>query len=473
MSFLFYDLETTGLDRAFDQILRFGSVRTDDDLEEIDRTEIRVRLREDVVPAPDALLTHRIGVEAARSEGLTELEAVRRIHELVNEPGTTSVGYNSLGFDDEFLRFSFYRNLLPPYTHQWKNGCGRMDLYPMAVAYYLAGSDVVEWPREEERVRLRLEDLDAANDLSDGRAHSAMGDAAASWSLARRFRRERELWDRLVRHFDKRWDEGNYERLPAFGVGRADYRVGLLVGGSFGWDRGFRRPVLALGRHRVYSNQTRWLALDGGRFEEWGEEGVEEEASVYTKKFGQPDLLFGVGRDELVGLEPERRGLANENLKWLRSRPELLERLADRYAGEAYDEVADVDVDAGLYVGEFWSDRSRRRCQAFHEASGPGEMWASASRFEREDLRALAERVLFRNFAPTTLPEEVREAALAYGRRVRGEGGEVIRDFRDRVRRTPSEALAAIEERRESVTGAEDRRLLEELEAYLRSTFLS
>jgi exodeoxyribonuclease-1 len=45
MAFVFYDTETTGTDPAFDQILQFGAIRTDDDLNEIDWFEVRCRLQ--------------------------------------------------------------------------------------------------------------------------------------------------------------------------------------------------------------------------------------------------------------------------------------------------------------------------------------------------------------------------------------------------------------------------------------------
>jgi exodeoxyribonuclease-1 len=51
MAFVFYDTETTGTNPAFDQILQFGAIRTDDDLNELERFEIRCRLLPHVVPS--------------------------------------------------------------------------------------------------------------------------------------------------------------------------------------------------------------------------------------------------------------------------------------------------------------------------------------------------------------------------------------------------------------------------------------
>ncbi|RKZ75379.1 MAG: exodeoxyribonuclease I, partial [Candidatus Parabeggiatoa sp. nov. 1] len=114
-SYFFYDLETTGLNKAFDQVLQFAAIRTDMTFNEIERHNIMVKLRPDVIPSPEAMVTHRISI-AQSMQGLCEFEAIAQIHHLINKPGTISIGYNTSSFDDEFLRFGFHRNLLPPYT---------------------------------------------------------------------------------------------------------------------------------------------------------------------------------------------------------------------------------------------------------------------------------------------------------------------------------------------------------------------
>jgi exonuclease I len=62
-SFVFYDTETTGTDTAFDQILQFAAIRTDDNMRELDRFEIRCRLAHD---AMDASRVFRIREKLAR-----------------------------------------------------------------------------------------------------------------------------------------------------------------------------------------------------------------------------------------------------------------------------------------------------------------------------------------------------------------------------------------------------------------------
>ena len=60
MSFVVYDVETTGLNRRFDkQILHFAAVRTDEKLSPTEAIEIRSRSLPYVVPSPKALMFDR------------------------------------------------------------------------------------------------------------------------------------------------------------------------------------------------------------------------------------------------------------------------------------------------------------------------------------------------------------------------------------------------------------------------------
>ena len=54
MPYVFYDTETTDVSTAFAQILQFAAIKTDDDLNEIERFEIRSRLLPHVIPSPKA-----------------------------------------------------------------------------------------------------------------------------------------------------------------------------------------------------------------------------------------------------------------------------------------------------------------------------------------------------------------------------------------------------------------------------------
>ena len=63
MAFVFFDTETTGLHKGFDQIVHFAAIRTDENLSEIERFEIRSRLNPNVVPHPEVLAINRLPIE--------------------------------------------------------------------------------------------------------------------------------------------------------------------------------------------------------------------------------------------------------------------------------------------------------------------------------------------------------------------------------------------------------------------------
>lgn len=93
-SYLFYDIETSGLNPCFDQVLQFAAIRTDLELNEIARHEILIKLNPDTVPSPQAFLVHQLEF-AQFTTGMCEYEAISKIHKLFNTPGTITIGYNT------------------------------------------------------------------------------------------------------------------------------------------------------------------------------------------------------------------------------------------------------------------------------------------------------------------------------------------------------------------------------------------
>ena len=98
MSFVFYDTETTGTERVFDQILQFAAIRTDEDLQEIERFNIRCRLLPHVVPSPGAMPVTGITVAQLLSSELpTHYAMMRAVNEkLLSWPPSLFIGYNSV-----------------------------------------------------------------------------------------------------------------------------------------------------------------------------------------------------------------------------------------------------------------------------------------------------------------------------------------------------------------------------------------
>jgi exodeoxyribonuclease-1 len=112
-NFVFYNTETTGTDTAFDQILQFGAIKTDDNLNEIDRFETRCKLQPHIVPAPMALkvtgVTPKMLLDPTQ---LSHYAAMRNVHaKLLDWSPSVCVGFNSISFDENLLRQAFYQTL--------------------------------------------------------------------------------------------------------------------------------------------------------------------------------------------------------------------------------------------------------------------------------------------------------------------------------------------------------------------------
>src|ERR1700744_3137298 len=128
-TFFFYDLETSGFNPRSARTMQFAGQRTDLKLKPVGKpVNLLIKLTPDILPDPDAILVTGITPQQTLADGLTEAEFLKFFYEEVVRPGTIFIGFNSVRFDDEFMRFLLYRNFYDPYEWQWKDGNSRWDL---------------------------------------------------------------------------------------------------------------------------------------------------------------------------------------------------------------------------------------------------------------------------------------------------------------------------------------------------------
>ena len=259
MQYLFYDLETTGLCESFDQVVRFAAIRTDANFNEIDQFEIDIKLRPDIVPSPYALIVTHLSIDDI-SQGTCEYDALVKIHKIFNTPNQINIGYNSLSFDNIMLRFGFYRNLLDPYSHQYKNNTFRADAMCMNLIYYLYKNDVIKWMESRP---IKLENINQENKYVDGASHDAMIDVKVMLSLCKVLHSyDDKMWNYLISGFIKSNDLARLEKLPTIDIGDKNYKIGIYTDIALGYDINCCCVALCLGRHSEYKNQSLWMRLD-------------------------------------------------------------------------------------------------------------------------------------------------------------------------------------------------------------------
>tara|TARA_R110000764_G_scaffold112134_7_gene199041 strand:+ start:20517 stop:22013 length:1497 start_codon:yes stop_codon:yes gene_type:complete len=380
-SFFWYDFESTGIDTRRDRPVQVAGVRTNEQLEEIGEPLcIDCRLSPDILPHPMACLVTGIGPERVAA-GLAEPEFIHLLHEQMMQPGTCSVGYNSLRFDDEMTRFTLYRNFHDPYTREWQGGNSRWDLLDALRAAHALRPDGITWPQQDGFTSLRLELLTAANGIDHGQAHDALADVRATIAMARLLRQAQpKLFDYLLNLRSK-------HRVTEL-VDLQQLRPLVHVSGRFGRERQGLGLVLPLGWHPTNRNAliVYDLAADPALIMEQNADDIRR--LLYTR---HDDLAEGEAR---LGLKlvhinkcpvlADTKVLLPADIERLQlDMPLLLQRaeqlanwrngaqalLAQIYAQDVTDAPGGEDPELQLY-GSFIGDADRRLLPAIREADG-------------------------------------------------------------------------------------------------------
>ena len=183
----FYDLETSGFNPREQRIMQFAGQRTDLDLKPIGEPHnILIALSEDILPDPDAILITGITPQQTIAEGISEAEFLKIFNSEVALPGTIFTGYNTIRFDDEFMRYSHYRNLYDPYEWQWRDERSKWDLLDLVRITRALRPEGIKWPFDDDgKPSNRLGMLTSINELEHENAHDALSDVRASIDLAR------------------------------------------------------------------------------------------------------------------------------------------------------------------------------------------------------------------------------------------------------------------------------------------------
>ncbi|MDQ1092976.1 exodeoxyribonuclease-1 [Xanthomonas sacchari] len=418
-SFLFYDLETFGADPRRTRIAQFAAVRTDAELNVIEEPiSFFVKPADDLLPSPVATLITGIAPQQALREGVSEAEAFARIAEQMARPQTCTLGYNSLRFDDEFVRHGLFRNFHDPYEREWRNGNSRWDLLDMLRLMHALRPEGIVWPqREDGATSFKLEQLALANGVRDGDAHEALSDVYATIGMARHFRHSQpRLWEYALKLRDKRFCGNLLDAVAMQPV--------LHVSMRYPAARLCAAPVLPLARHPRIDSRVLVFDLEGD-IEPLLRYTPEQIADrLYTP---QADLPEG---EQRIPLKEVHLNKAPALVAWahlreadfarLRLDPtQLLAKAARlREAGPALAEkvrrvfaseraAVPADVDASLYDG-FLADGDKR-AMAQVRATPPAQLAALEGQFRDRRLPELLFRYRARNWPQSlSIAEQAR-----------------------------------------------------------------
>ena len=415
-SFLFYDLETFGADPRRSRIAQFAGVRTDSDLNLIEEPlDFFVKPADDLLPSPTATVITGITPQQALRDGVNEAQAMARIAEAMSRPETCSLGYNSLRFDDEFVRHGLFRNFYDPYEREWRSGNSRWDLLDVMRLMHALRPDGIQWPkREDGYTSFKLEQLALLNGVRDGDAHEALSDVLATIGLGRLMRQAQpRLWEYALKLRDKRFAASLIDTTAMTPL--------LHISQRYPAQRMCAAMVLPLARHPQYDNRVLVFDLDGDPQALLGQDAEAIADRLYTPLADLPEGEVRVPLKEIhlnkapvlvaqahlrapdyqrLGIDADEIARRAEILR--AAGPGLAEKVRRVFGGErAYDTP---DVDASLYGG-FLADGDRRRFPEIRSAS-PADLVGRDFGFKDARLPELLFRYRARNWRESLTADE-------------------------------------------------------------------
>ena len=397
MPFVFYDTETTGRDKSYDQILQFAAIRTnyDLDLEDPERDVINLSCRRlpHVVATPGALAITKLDPAALDGANLSHYEMMRDIAALLSDwSPSVFVGYNSIDFDERLLRQAFYQTLLPIYLTN-KSGNYRADVMRMVQATAVYAPDHIAVPvNDRGRGVFKLGEIARANGipLGEEEAHDALNEVRATLDLARFVQREATtVWDRMMQNAVKSAAENFVTQEDIF------YLTNFFPSGAYS------EVVTMAARNPKDTNEVALfsLAYPPEEYLDLDVDGLLGLFSESPKKFrvirlnAQPILMpFSMPPDFVKGPvldEATYRARAQA----VRDDAEFKDRLGQALTLRYADREPSAHVEQRLYDGFFEVD-DEARCTHFHKVpwSARAEL---CDHFDDPRLTELGKRLIY------------------------------------------------------------------------------
>jgi len=424
MSTLYWhDYETFGIDPRYDRPSQFAGIRTDEDLNIVgEPLMIYCKQANDSLPHPQACLVTGITPQEANEKGVTEAEFIKQIHDEFSQPNTCGVGYNSLRFDDEFTRFTLYRNFYDAYAREWQNGNSRWDIIDMARLTRALRPEGINWPdREDGKPSFRLEALTAANDIEHQGAHDALVDVYATIALAKLIKTAQpKLYDFVYQNRRKQGVSqllNLHERTPVIHVSRmypSEY-CGTALVIPIAKDPNNNNGIIV---YDLRHNPGALINEDADTLRQWLftphselPEGVTRPAlkTLHINKCPVvvPENTLNDAAAERLNIDREQH---YQHLQQINAAGDLSKKIAEIFTKPDYE--SNDDPDASLYGGGFFNDSDKRKMELVRDAE-PEHLTTLSIPFDDARLPEMLFRYRARNWPESLSPEE-QEQWLQY-----------------------------------------------------------
>ena len=207
MNYVFYDFETSGTDRYFDQPIQIAAQLVDENFNVLEEINEKCKLKDGVIPHPEALLINKVDINTLEN-GQSFYEMTDKIHETFQRwSPAIFFGYNSIFFDEVVLRQSLYQSMYNPYLTNTNNN-KRSDIYNIVLGLDKLKPGLIKqgYNPKTEKQSYKLEHLAIANKLEQETAHDALSDVIATRELAKLISQcHTEYWNHCINISDVKY----------------------------------------------------------------------------------------------------------------------------------------------------------------------------------------------------------------------------------------------------------------------------
>ena len=409
-NFIFYDTETSGIDTYFGQIFQFAAILTDENFEVLDQFELRSKRMPHIIPNPSAMLVTGILPEQLETADHSYYEFSSLIRKkLLEWSPATICGYNSLNFDEPFMRSMYYQNLFPPYLSQ-TNGNKRIDILPMVWAVEHLFPGTLTFPfNKKGKTSKKLEHIAASNGFKNHNAHDAMGDVLATIHVAKIIKSKAPTLWRSCNQSSSRLGFNDFI---------ANERWVLVQDNNNGWPTTYPGVEIAKiddGRNSLFYDLRYPLNQVMENDMEANFTGRKRPFRV-VRSANMPIIFKRNEFNQITIREPMDLGRLDSMASDVKSDASV-SAAAALHPKMRKEYEKSPHIEAQIYENFEAFDRDRILIEKFHN-SPPEEKLSIAEQFTDERFRSLARRIIFENFQSSMQPDDIERFKIRINERL-------------------------------------------------------
>ena len=316
------------------------------------------------------------------------------------------IGYNSIGFDEEFLRKTLFKTLNDPYLTQF-DGNKRGDILGLIRTAHLYYPDCIKTPTSDKgNAVFKLDQLAPLNGIEHGNAHDAIGDVIATIGIAKIIANKAPaVWKSSLMTTSK--SEVNTivqnEKLFCFneyfyGKARPYVVTFLCFHPKYNWPQCFD----------LKEDPSTYLNMSMQDLKEAMKKSPKIIRSVKNNK--HPVIMNPKFGENFDGYKQLGMKKLMERAESLRSNEEFKKKVSRILEDEAQekedlDSQLDVQAEESIYSGGFASDGDRNTMQEFHKADWKDRLLV-ADKFKDSRFNYFAKRLIYEE-NPSILPKDM------------------------------------------------------------------